>query len=73
VEGKNKSYTCNNGGNWNISKSLRKYLSNIPVKHEIKEIQKNSPIGLCTHTSGTTGVRAQKVSHGRQSYTYSIL
>ena len=45
MEAKNKSYTCNNGGNWNISKSLRKYLSNIPVKREIKEIQKTALLG----------------------------
>jgi hypothetical protein len=28
-----------------ISKSLRKYLSSIPVKHEIKEIQKTAVLG----------------------------
>jgi hypothetical protein len=52
VEGKNKSYTCNSGGNWNISKSFRKYLSNILVKHEIKEIQKTALLGSA-HVLGT--------------------
>ena len=36
-----------------ISKSLRKYLSNIPGEHEIKELQKkkkNSHFRHCTHT-----------------------
>jgi hypothetical protein len=35
-----------------ISRSFRKYLSNIPGKHEIREVQenKNSCIGHYTHT-----------------------
>ena len=35
-----------------LSSSFRKYLSNIPGKHEIKKVQKkkNSCIGHCTHT-----------------------
>jgi len=33
-----------------ISKSFRKYVSNIPGKHEVKELKKNSHIGHCTHT-----------------------
>jgi len=45
LEGKNKSYTCISGGNWNISKSLRQYLSNTPVEDEIKEIQKLALLG----------------------------
>ena len=32
-----------------ISKSLRQYLSNIPGKHEITELQKQSHSGHCTH------------------------
>jgi hypothetical protein len=39
------------GATGTISKSLRQYLSNIPEKHEIKELQKNSHIGHCTHTA----------------------
>jgi hypothetical protein len=34
-----------------ISKSLRQYLSNIPGKHEIKELQNNSHIRDCTYTA----------------------
>jgi len=39
------------GANGTISKSLKQYLSNIPGKHEIKELQKkkNSPVGRCPH------------------------
>ena len=33
------------GGIGTISKSLRKYLSNIPGKHEIKELQKTAILG----------------------------
>ena len=42
-----------------ISKSFRKYVSNIPGKHEVKELQKNSHIGHCTHTSESTNVKVQ--------------
>jgi hypothetical protein len=33
------------GANGTISKSLRQYLSNIPTKHEIKELQKTATLG----------------------------
>jgi hypothetical protein len=33
------------GATGTISKSLRQYLSNIPAKHEIKELQKTSILG----------------------------
>jgi hypothetical protein len=33
------------GATGTISKSLRKYLCNIPLKHEIKEIQKTAVLG----------------------------
>jgi len=37
------------GATGTVSKSLRQYLSNIPGKYEIKELQKkNSHIGHCT-------------------------
>jgi hypothetical protein len=42
VECKNKSDTGDNKGDWNHFKALRYYLSNIPVKHEIKELQKTA-------------------------------
>ena len=47
------------GATGNISKSFRKYMSNIPGKHEIKEQEKNSHIGHCTHTSESTNVKVQ--------------
>ena len=34
-----------------ISKSLRQYLSNVQGKQEIKELQRSSHIGHCTHTN----------------------
>jgi hypothetical protein len=33
------------GATGTISKSFRKYLSNIPGKHEIKELQKTATLG----------------------------
>jgi hypothetical protein len=33
------------GANGTISKSLRRYLSNIPGKHEIKELQQTAILG----------------------------
>jgi hypothetical protein len=45
-----------------ISKSLIQYLSNIPGKQVIKEVQKNSHIGHCTHTAGSANVKVQNIS-----------
>jgi hypothetical protein len=45
--------------NGTISKSFRKYLSNILAKHEIKELQKTSHIGHCTRTEESTNVKVQ--------------
>ena len=33
------------GANGTISKSFRKYVSNIPEKHEVKELQKTATLG----------------------------
>jgi len=33
------------GATGTISKSFRKYVSNIPVKHEVKELQKTAMMG----------------------------
>jgi len=46
------------GATGTISKSFRKYVTNIPENHEIKE-QKNSHIGHCTHTSESANVEIQ--------------
>ena len=46
--------------NGTISKSFRKYVSNITGKHEVKELKKNnSHVGHCTHTSESTNVKIQ--------------
>jgi hypothetical protein len=37
------------GATGNISKSFRKYLSNLPGKHEVKELQKTAILGTA-HT-----------------------
>ena len=42
-----------------ILQSFRKYVSNIPGKHEVKELTENSHIGHCTHTSESTNVKIQ--------------
>jgi hypothetical protein len=39
-----------------ILKSFRQDLSNIPWKHEIKELQKTSPLDIA-HTAGSTDVK----------------
>ena len=60
MECKNKGDTSNNRGDWTISKSFRKYVSNIPGKHEVKELQKTAILGTAhTHTSGSTNVKVQ--------------
>ena len=45
------------GATGTISKSLRRYLSNIAGKHEIKELQKNSHIERCTQTAASDDVK----------------
>jgi hypothetical protein len=40
-----KSGTNNNRDKWNHLRIIRKYLSNIPGKHEIKELQKTAILG----------------------------
>jgi len=54
-----------------ISKSLRQYLINIPGKHVIKELPKNSHIVHCTHTAGSANVKVQNIFHGRNDITCS--
>jgi len=34
-------------------------VSNIPGKHEVKELTENSHIGHCTHTAESTDVKVQ--------------
>lgn len=44
------------GATETISESFRKYLSHIPRKHEVKELQKRA-----THASESTDVKAQNI------------
>jgi hypothetical protein len=61
------------GATETISESLTQYLSKIPGKHEIKELQqqKNSHIGHCTHTSESGDVNLQNIFYGRNNITCS--
>jgi len=54
-----------------ISKSLRQNLSNIPGKHEIKELQKIAIFGHCTQTAGSDNVKVENIFHGRNNITCS--
>jgi len=42
-----------------ISMSFIKYVSNIPGKHEVKELQKTAILGHCTHTSKSANAEVQ--------------
>jgi len=59
------------GATGTISKSLRQYLSNIPGKNEIKELQKNRQIGPCTPTAKSGNVKVRNIFHGRYNITCS--
>jgi hypothetical protein len=55
-----------------ISKSLAQYVSNIPGKHEIKELQKKKDhFGHSIPTSKSANVKVQNVFHGRNIITCS--
>jgi len=47
------------GATGTFSKSFRKYVSNIPGKHEVKELQKTAILGHCTHTEESANVNVQ--------------
>jgi len=59
------------GATGTISKSLRQYLSNVPGKHEIKELQKNSHIVHCTQTAENADVKVQNIFQGLNNITCS--
>jgi hypothetical protein len=50
------------GSTGTISKSFRKYVSNIPGNHEVKELQKRH-IRHCTHTAESANVEIQWSQH----------
>jgi len=56
------------GATGTISKSLRQYLSNIPRKHEIKELQK-SHTGHCKRNTESANVKVQNIFHERNNIT----
>ena len=47
------------GATGTFSELFRNYVSNIPGKHEDKELTENSHIGHCTHTAESTDVKVQ--------------
>ena len=59
------------GATGTILKSLIQYLSNMPGKHEINELQKNSCLRHCTPTSESANVKVQNIFHGRNNITCS--
>jgi len=66
---KMKSDTGNNRSNWNhlkiIKKKKKKCLSNILRKHELKNLQKNSHIWYCIHTSESPNVTVQNIQQDK--------
>jgi len=72
AECKNKSDTSNNRGDWNHLNVTETNLSNIPGKHEIKELKKKkSHIGPCTYTAESADGKVQNIIHGRNNITCS--
>ena len=51
------------GATGTVSELFRKYVSNIPGKHEVKELTENSHIGHCTHTAESADVKVQQIEH----------
>jgi len=52
------------GATGTISKSFRKYVSNIPGNHEVKELQKTAILGTVhAHTSESANVEIQWSQH----------
>jgi hypothetical protein len=49
VECKTKVITVITGATGSLSKSFRKYMNNVPGKHEIRELQKTAILGTA-HT-----------------------
>ena len=49
------------GATGTISKSFRKYVSDVPGNHDVKELQKTAILGTAhTHTSESANVKEQK-------------
>jgi hypothetical protein len=54
-----------------ISESLRQYLSHIPSKREIKELQKTAILCTAQHTAGSANAKVHNIFHGRNNITCS--
>ena len=53
-----------------ISKSFRKYLSNVAGKHEIKELKKKTAVlGTAHILRGSADVKVRNLFHGRNNIT----
>jgi hypothetical protein len=60
---KAKVIPAKTGATGTISKSFRQYLSNIPGKHEIKELQKKISILGTSHVLQNVKCRVQNIFH----------
>ena len=47
------------GATGTISNSFRKYVSDIPGNHDVKELQKTAILGICPHTLESANVKEQ--------------
>jgi len=61
---KTKVIPVTTGANETTSKSFRKYLSNIPGEHNVKELQKKPYWALHTYF-GSTNVKVHNTEHGK--------
>jgi hypothetical protein len=60
------------GATGTTSKFLRQYFSNLPERHETKELHKTAILGTAhTHTAGSADVKVQHVFHGPNKITCS--
>jgi hypothetical protein len=51
------------GATGTISKSFRKYVSNIPGKHEVKELQKTAILGNAHILRESDNLKVQQIQH----------
>ena len=53
------------GATGTISKLFRNYLSTVPGKHDIRELQKTATV---QNTMKNSSVKVQNIQHGKQHY-----
>ena len=61
VKCRNESDTSNNRDNWNHFKIIVKYLSNIPGKREIKELEKPAILGAAHISQEVRGKSIRRI------------